>query len=623
MKSINTIILFILLISGLQARQQVDVKIDNISIKNYIQLISKINHINILVKQRIKGNINFVTNAPIYDDEMLDILISVLSSKGFTLIKSGSRYEVVRSSDAAKNNLKVITGTDKPKGYLMITQAIKIKQDNVDVVASKIRHLTSKNAKVVTMKESNTLLISDFPNNIRTIRLVIGELEEKNKNIVKIVPVEHAEIKQLHKELNNIVKSLFNVKISTEVVKVILNSEARSIVLVGRKRNVLKIQKLIKRLDKERSINQVVKIFPLKNSNSKQVLATLNAIVSKQVFIDPSLKPSLSGNEEINSIIILGKQSIIDGIASIIKEIDKEKYQVYVQARIVEISASDVDKLGIKYGLEGGIVNSSGLYTFAGNFGGAATAGSILANKLSGKLGDAKKGMIIGSALDFLSSKGASKTISSPSILCVNNKESSIYVGETIPFESTIASTVATTKSFKREDVGLTLSIKPRVSSKDKVTLDVKIELENVVRIDTISNQPTTSKQKVETQAILRHGESIIIGGLVKKNDRMEKTKVPLLGDIPYLGALFRHEERTEGNNNLLVLLTPYVISKSENLSILQQELGELGRLQGKYNKKVFELIERRAEEKEVQEIRAVEKEDLSNVLTQQDEDEF
>jgi general secretion pathway protein D len=623
MKSINTIILFILLISGLQARQQVDVKIDNISIKNYIQLISKINHINILVKQRIKGNINFVTNAPIYDDEMLDILISVLSSKGFTLIKSGSRYEVVRSSDAAKNNLKVITGTDKPKGYLMITQAIKIKQDNVDVVASKIRHLTSKNAKVVTMKESNTLLISDFPNNIRTIRLVIGELEEKNKNIVKIVPVEHAEIKQLHKELNNIVKSLFNVKISAEVVKVILNSEARSIVLVGRKRNVLKIQKLIKKLDKERSINQVVRIFPLKNSNSKQVLATLNAIVSKQVFIDPSLKPSLSGNEEINSIIILGKQSIIDGIASIIKEIDKEKYQVYVQARIVEISASDVDKLGIKYGLEGGIVNSSGLYTFAGNFGGAATAGSILANKLSGKLGDVKKGIIIGSALDFLSSKGASKTISSPSILCVNNKESSIYVGETIPFESTIASTVATTKSFKREDVGLTLSIKPRVSSKDKVTLDVKIELENVVRIDTISNQPTTSKQKVETQAILRHGESIIIGGLVKKNDRMEKTKVPLLGDIPYLGALFRHEERTEGNNNLLVLLTPYVISKSENLSILQQELGELGRLQGKYNKKVFELIERRAEEKEAQEIRAVEKEDLSNVLIQQDEDEF
>ena len=103
----------------------------------------------------------------------------------------------------------------------------------------------------------------------------------------------------------------------------------------------------------------------------------------------------------------------------------------------------------------------------------------------------------------------------------------------------------------------------------------------------------------------------------------MEKTKVPLLGDIPYLGALFRHEERTEGNNNLLVLLTPYVISKSENLSILQQELGELGRLQGKYNKKVFELIERRAEEKEAQEIRAVEKEDLSNVLIQQDEDEF
>jgi len=207
-------------------------------------------------------------------------------------------------------------------------------------------------------------------------------------------------------------------------------------------------------------------------------------------------------------------------------------------------------------------------------------------------------GMALGASLDFLQVNGASKTISSPSILCVNNQESSIYVGKTLSFAtgSNTAGTLGTTTSFKREDVGLTLKIKPRVSSKDKVTLDAEAILENVLTVDA-NGQPVTTKQSVLTQAILRHGESIIIGGLVKNYTAETISKVPILGYIPLLGWFFTHTDSKDQQDNLIVILTPYIIDQSEKLSELQQQLGELTRLQTEYNKEVFQTIERNSDE--------------------------
>ena len=150
------------------------------------------------------------------------------------------------------------------------------------------------------------------------------------------------------------------------------------------------------------------------------------------------------------------------------------------------------------------------------------------------------------------------------------------------------------TNSYKREDVGLTLEIKPRVSSKDKVTLEATAVLENIVDDGTnnATGQPVTSKQEVKTQVILRHGESIIIGGLVKNYERNQVSKVPLLGDIPLLGALFRSKSKTLQQDNLVVILTPYIIDKSNELSKLQRELGMLSKIQEVYNKEIFKRIQ-------------------------------
>ena len=598
MRLIRVVFLTIILVLSLNAKEKVNVNFSDLEIKDFIKLVAKITNKNILVNHKINGTVNLISNAPIYNTELIGLLISVLDSKGFTLIQKESVIEIVRSVDAAKHNVEVVKKDDKLDGSFMVTQTIKIEGENVDIIAAKIRYLISKTAKLMTMKESNTILITDYPKNIQTIKKVIKNLETNAKILVEIVPIKHAEVKKLKARLADIAKSLFNAKIAKEEVKVILDENANSIILVGNKKNVKRMQYLIKKLDVESNIDKTVKIFNLKNSDVKLVLKSLTDIISKQTYTDPALKPNVSMSEEINAIIAIGEPIIIKGIKLIIDELDKEKYQVYVKARIVEINSNKSDALGVKYGFAAGDVSASGLYAMSANFGDSgltATAADAVTSYL-GSIGSAVDGaMALGATIDFLESNGASESISNPSILCVNNKESSIYVGKTISVSSgSTTGTAGTTASFKREDVGLTLKIKPRVSSRDKVTLDVEAVLENI--LDTGANspsgQPTTSKQEVMTQAIIRHGESIVIGGLVKNYDSKSKSQIPLLGDIPLIGdILFSSTATTFEQDNLVVILTPYVIDKSEELSKLQKDLGILAQKQKEYNKKVFKRI--------------------------------
>jgi len=603
MRFIKLLLLTTFLTLSLNAREQVNVNFSDLQVNDFIKLISKITHKNILINNKINGTVNFVSTTPVYDDELIGILVSVLESKGFTLVKKGSIYEIIRSTEAAKHNVRVVTQGKKLYGSLMVTQSIHIKGENVDVVAAKIRYLISKTAKLMTMKESNTLLITDYPKNIETIKRVIRDIDTNNQTIVKIIPIKNTNAKKLQARLTEIAKSIFNPKIASENVKILLDDNINALVVVGLEKNVAKIEKLIMSMDLESHADKGVQIYALKNSDAKTVAASLNEIIAKQVFADPSLKPNVSASEEINAIIAIGDPMVLKGLKIIIDELDKEKYQVYVQARIIEINKKNAESLGVKYGFDGAALTSEGLYSLATHFGGDAIAGSIGAALATSVIGSgATSGFALGATIDFLETNSAAKSISNPSILCVNNKESSIYVGKTISIStgtvtgSTLGGGV--TSSFKREDVGLTLKIKPRVSSSAKVTLDAEAILENI--LDDGSNnetgQPVTSKQEVKTQAILRHGESIIIGGLVKVYDRTSVSKLPLLGDIPWIGEyLFSSTSTTVEQDNLIVILTPYIIDKSEKLSQLQKDLGLLAKIQKEYNVKVFDRLEKQA----------------------------
>lgn len=596
MKFIKYITLILLLTFSLQAREQVNVNFSNLAIEDFVKLVAKITHKNILMNYKINGSVNLVSSAPIYDDELMGMLVSVLQSKGYALARNGSYYEIVRSSEAARYNTKVVKPNQKISGSLMVTQAIKVEGENVDIIAAKIRYLVSKTAKLMTLRESNTILITDYPKNIQTIKKVIKNIQITDHSIVKLIYIKHADAKKLQSRLLEISKSIFNPKVASDKVNIIFDENINGLIVIGKKKNVKKIEDLAKKLDVESNVSRSVEIYRLKNSDAKNVIKTLKEIISDKTYKGLTTKPNVSSNDEINAIIAVADPEILKGIKVIIDALDKEKYQVYVQAKIVNIDKDNAQNLGMKYGFAAGDVSASGLYAMSANFG-DTNLQNLASTKILDYLGTigsgAKSALALGATLNFLQSHGASKTISNPSILCVNNKESSIYVGKTVSIQSGATTNAAsgTTYNYKRDNIGLTLSIKPRVSSNDKVTLDVGASLENILSADS-AGQPVTSKQEVKTQAILRSGESIIIGGLVKSLERKTKTKVPLLGDIPLVGDyLFASNEIKKEQTNLVVILTPYVIDKSEELSKLQRDLGILSNIQKEYDEKIFQKI--------------------------------
>ena len=254
-------------------------------------------------------------------------------------------------------------------------------------------------------------------------------------------------------------------------------------------------------------------------------------------------------------------------------------------ARIIEVNDEVVNNVGVQYGIFGGTTGSNGLATFSSNLNGGSNAISLVKDAIGLNIPDITSGLALGASLNLLKQNGALDVVSEPSILAVNNKESSIYVGEKISIQISSSVTDGGTQrtNYQREDVGLTLKVKPRISSESKVTLEISTLLEGIKSTQTISGNPDTLKKEIKTTAILNNGESVIIGGLIENKNESTIQKVPVLGDIPVVGNLFTNDANTLKKNNLVVIITPYLIPKAKDITYVRNQLAELKAMEDKY----------------------------------------
>jgi len=352
--------------------------------------------------------------------------------------------------------------------------------------------------------------------------------------------------------------------------------------------NIKLITSLIKDIDKKPiPKNTVFKSFRLVNSSADTVAQTLRSTFTTDGNISDV---TISINGDTNILFAQGEAAALNRIDSMIHELDREQYQVYVQVKIIELNNDLSSKIGVKYGLDGGIVSASNFFTFAGNLGGAAIApvNPLVFSQLTSSLGNVNQLLTIGASLDLLQNEGVSKTVSDPSILCLNNKESKVVVGKSLSFlTGNTTGSAGTSNALTRSDVGLNLTIKPLVASKDKLTLSIDAVIENVLPVLDSNNQPVTSKQQIKTDSILHHGETIVLGGFVKSYESNNDNDVPYLSDLPLIGGLFKHSEKKQQRDNLLLVITPYIIDDSKTLSSLQMDLGALGQVQKLYNDEI------------------------------------
>ncbi len=351
----------------------------------------------------------------------------------------------------------------------------------------------------------------------------------------------------------------------------------------------------VKRVEIIKEEEQFTEVIGLKNVEGVNIIKILDDVINKK-YINKPTKPFVSLDLESNSLVVMASKDELKQIKDLIQELDKEKAQVYVQAKIIEVNNELVNKIGISYGIINASARSDGINAISSNLNGGSNAIKEAVDTLGIRMSDVniKSGLALGASLNLLQQNGALDIVSEPSILAIDNKESSIYVGEKISVEisSTLTDGGLQRTNYEREDIGLTLKVKPRISSDTKLTLEINTLLEGIKSTSVSAGQnPDTLKKEIKTAAILNNGESVIIGGLIENKNETIEQKVPVLGDIPLFGELFKNDSKMNKKNNLVIIVTPYMIPKSKDITYIREQLSELKKLEDKYLQDSLSII--------------------------------
>ncbi len=614
---------------GLQAQEEtVDVNFRDLSVKDFIEMVSKITQKNILIEADLKGKINFVSTKPIKKSALFSLANSILGGKGLTIIDQGEYYKVVKGANAAGEGLEVSSSIE---GETMKTVMFPLKSSNAAVLRAKIKPLLHKSAKVISFKENNVLAVTADPRTLQAVSKVIKAVETTGEKKSVVIKLQNSLVKDVYANAQNMAKKIFPQTIESEKVDIFKDDATNSIILVGNTANNARMIKYIKQLDiKGESTTQKMYVIRLKNSNVEEMEKIMSKLISQMNNVavktpkkggTPPTKAMVVSDIERNALILLATAEQMKNIRETVRRIDIPKVQVYVKAKIVEVNNNMAQQIGFKYGFNGGAITSSGLYTLAGNMGASALQMSpallgflntntetyegldsngnpIYSSDPAFKFDATDKVFALGATLDLLEQNGAAQILSEPSVLCTNNKEAEIYVGQTRSIltqaQQSTTGVSNVVNNYSREDIGLRLKVKPRLSSNNKVTLEVETVLEDIdPSSEQMADRPTTTKRTVKTNAIVNNGEMIILGGLIKNVAGKGESKVPFLGDIPVIGEyLFTHHSDVEREQNVVIYLTPYIVRKSDDLQKLKAMLSELDEVQERYNNLFKEALE-------------------------------
>lgn len=619
--------MFILSI-GLHAEEErVDVNFRNLNLHDFVEMVSKITQTNILIEGELKGKIDFVSQVPVKKSALIPLANSILSGKGLTLVDQGEYYKVVKASTAAGEGLEVSSSID---GETMKTVIFPLKSSNAAVLRAKIKPLLEKSAKVISFKENNVLAVTANPRTLRSISKIIRAVEEKGEKKSVVVKLENSIVKDIFPNAQNMAKKIFPQTIESEKVDIFKDEATNSLILVGKLDNVNRMKTYIKQLDIQgESTTQKMYVIRLKNSNVEEMEKIMSKLISQmnneavkapKKGAEPASKAMVVSDIERNALILLATAEQMKNIRETIRRIDIPKVQVYVKAKIVEIDSNLAAQIGLKYGINGGAIGSSGLFSLAGNMGASALQMSpallgflnqntesyegldsngnpIYSSDPAFKIDSTNKVFALGAQLDFLQRNGAAHLLSEPSVLCTNNKEAEIYVGQTMSIltaaQQSTTGVSNVVNNYTREDIGLTLKVKPRLSSNNQVTLEVEVQVEDLdPSSEQVMDRPTTTKRTVKTNTIVKNGEIVILGGLIKRVGGQAVSEVPYLSEIPILGEmLFTHNSDVEREQNVVVYLTPYIVRRSADLQELKRMLSELDEVQERYNRLVEKAL--------------------------------
>ena len=589
------------------AKQQRFVTIDfnNVDINVFIKFISELTGKNFVIDQRVKGNVTIISPTKISIKEAYRVFESVLEVHGYSAVKAGQVTKIIPAPDARSKNIETRLRAEvtAPQDRL-VTQLMPLRYANPTEIKRLFTPMVSKSSVIVDYRPTNMLIITDVYSNIRRLMKILDAIDLPGVGReITVVPLEYADAVKLVGILDTVFqpKPTGKKAVQQEKAKFVADDRTNTIILLASEDDTFRIRQLIRMLDKETPRGkEKIRVYYLENATAEELAKVLSELPTKQGATAkgkgaPALSEDIriTADKATNSLIISAASDDYVIIEEIIKKLDIPRSMVYIEALIMEVKVGKDFRLGTEWRAVGDASIGNRDAAYGGGFVNQPEQ-SALTNFGTGVPPAGFSLGVFTQAIDIAGVQFNNLTavvnafqddedvniLSTPQILTTDNEEAKINVGENIPYQTRVSTSENETfNTFEYRDVGTVLTITPHISKDRLVRLSISLEVKNVSSTS-LDLQPTTGVRTIDTTAIVKDTHTIVIGGLIDDKTSISEFKVPLLGDIPILGWLFKSRSTSRQKTNLFVFLTPRVVqTPAEAADIYSQKKGHIDKV--------------------------------------------
>ncbi|HSF21620.1 MAG TPA: type II secretion system secretin GspD [Burkholderiales bacterium] len=611
------------LCAGAAAQERVTLNFSNTEIEAVVRAISQFTGKVFIVDPRVKGTLNLTIEQPLSPDQALAALSAALRLQGIVLVESGGVVRVVPEADAKLQGGAVQSGPSVTRGDQLVTQVFRLNYAAAASIVQVLRPLIAPNNTISAYPANNTIVVTDFAENVRRIARIIAAVDTPAGSEIDIIRLEHAIASDLAVLLGKTLDAAAQGADASQRVTVLAEPSSNSLLIRSASpARVNLVRMLIAKLDQPSSVPGNIHVVYLKNAEATRLARTLlgaggadtaaglsptpTTMYQQQAIRPPGspLPPQPPGvapatpsppaapvsgqiggaliqaDPTTNTLIITAPDAVYRQLRAVIDKLDVRRAQVFIESLIVEVTGDQAAEFGIQWqtGSGAGQTGSDSGVVGGTNFGGTGT----------NIVGIAQNPATVGTGLNIGVARGTitlpgvgtitnlqflaralerstkANILSTPNLLTLDNEEARIIVGQNVPFITGQYTTPSSTQvnpfqTIERRDVGLTLRVRPQISEGGAIRLVIYQE---VSRVDSDTNPAgiITNIRAIESNVLVDDGSIVVLGGLVQDSVVSTVEKVPLLGDIPILGHLFRYETRRQQKTNLMVFLRPYVM---------------------------------------------------------------
>ncbi|MFO7686765.1 MAG: type II secretion system secretin GspD [Desulfobacterales bacterium] len=587
----------------------VTIDFNNVDINVFIKFISELTGKNFIVDQRVRGNVTIISPTKISVAEAYKVFESVLDVHGFSTVQAGKVTKILPSPEARTSDIPTRTSTQPiaPQDQL-VTQLIPLTYADPNEIKRLFTPMVSKTSLIVAYEPTNMLIVTDVLSNIQRLIKILKEIDVAGVGReISVIPLQHADSTKMVETLTGLFQTKGAPKQGTtrDNIKFVADVRTNTVIVLASEVEMARIRQLIDFLDRETPRGkEKIRVYYLEYANAEEIAKVLQNLPSKDTTTTketaaggaagaPLLagKVNITADKATNSLVITASSDDYTVVEEVIKKLDIPRPMVYIEAVIMEVNAQRDFSLGTEWTAAGDTTIGNRDAAVGGGF---LTPTSAIPGLTQGILPQGFSFGVFTEAIDIAGIKFNNLTalvtafkqdrdvniLQTPQILTTENEEAKINVGRNIPFQTRTSTTDNETfNSFEYRDVGTILKITPHISIERLVRLTIGLEVSALE--STTDFRPTTLKRTIDTTVIVDDKSTIVIGGLIDDTSAVAEFKVPLLGDIPVLGWLFKYQNRSQQKTNLYIFLTPHVINNpSEAAAVYGQKKTVMDTLQ-------------------------------------------